>query len=344
MAEGGGSGRAASERGHADVTVIVVAYQSARVLPRCLDALAAQTVRPARILVVDNASTDGSAAVARARGADVIEAGNNLGFAAANNQAARAARTEWLALLNPDAYPEPRWLEELLEAAARWPGAALGSTQRDAADPARLDGVGDAYFFAGIPFRAGFGRIRPVPAEGEVFGPCAAAALWPREAFLALGGFEERFFCYGEDVDLAYRHRLRGGRCVQVPAAVVAHEGSGITGRRSDFTTYHGHRNRVWTYLRDTPPGLLALSFPLHLALSAYLAGRLAIAGQLRAYLRAQRDAWRGAAPFLAERRALHASARPVARALTYSPLALLRRAPKVWNTRAPLGDPPPGP
>ena len=325
----------ASSAASAAVTVVVVAYQSARVLPRCLEALAAQTVRPARVLVVDNASTDGSAALARADGAEVIEAGANLGFAAANNLAARAAQTEWLALLNPDAYPEPDWLEELLAATGRWPrAAAFGSTQRDAAEPARLDGVGDAYFFAGVPFRAGFGRARPVPPEGEVFGPCAAAALWRREAFLALGGFEERFFCYGEDVDLAYRHRLAGGSCVQAPRAVVHHEGSAITGRRSDFTTYHGHRNRVWTYLRDTPPGLLAASLPLHLLLNAYLAARLGLAGQLRAYLRSQRDAWGGARPFLAERRALHAQARPVARALTYSPLALLRRAPKVWNGR----------
>ena len=320
-------------------TVVVVAYQSARVLPRCLDAVAAQTRRAARLLVIDNASTDGSAAIARRHGAEVIEAGANLGFAAANNRAARIADTEWIALLNPDAYPEPDWLERLLAATERWPQAdAFGSTQRDAGDPARLDGIGDAYFFAGVPYRAGFGRVRPVPPEAQVFAPCAAACLWRRERFLALGGFEERFFCYGEDVDLGYRHRLAGGTSVQVPGAVVLHEGSGITGRRSDFTTYHGHRNRVWTYLRDTPPALLAASLPLHLALNLYLTARLALAGQLRPYLRAMRDAARGARPFLAERRALHAGhaghagAAPVARTLTYSPLALLRRAPKLWG------------
>ena len=282
---------------------------------------------------MDNASEDGAAAIARSFGAEVVEAGANLGFAAANNRAARLVDTDWIALLNPDAYPAPDWLERLLAATTRWPQAdAFGSTQRDAADPARLDGVGDAYFFAGVPFRAGFGRVRPVPPEGEVFAPCAAACLWRRERFLALGGFEERFFCYGEDVDLGYRHRLAGGVSVQVPDAVVLHEGSGITGRRSDFTTYHGHRNRVWTYLRDTLPGLLVASLPLHLALNAYLAVRLAVAGQLRPYLRAMRDAARGARPFLAERRALHRGAAPVAGTLTYSPLALIRRAPKLWG------------
>lgn len=320
-----------------DVTVVIVSYQAAAQLPRCLDALEAQTLAPARIMVVDNASQDGSADIAEAGGAEVIRAGTNLGFAAANNLAARRADTEWLALLNPDAYPDPDWLAQLLAAAARWPQAdAFGSTQLDAADETRLDGIGDAYFVAGVPYRAGFGRAATgIPAEGQVFGPCAAAALWRRERFLALGGFEERFFCYGEDVDLAYRQRLAGGTCVQAPAAVVRHEGSGITGRRSDFTTYHGHRNRVWTYLRDTPGALLVLSFPLHLALNLYLTARLALAGQLRPYLRAMRDAMRGARPFLAERRALHADAvstRRIARALTWSPIALFRRRAKTWR------------
>ena len=318
----------------APVTVIVVSYQAAAQLPRCLAALAAQTRPPVRVIVIDNASTDGSAEIAEAAGAEVIRADANLGFAAANNRAAATADTEWIAFLNPDAYAAPEWLERLLGAADRWPQAdAFGSTQLDANDPDRLDGIGDAYFFAGIPYRAGFGRSAwNLPPEGQVFGPCAAAALWRRTRFAALGGFEERFFCYGEDVDLAYRHRLAGGACVQVPDAVVHHEGSGITGRRSDFTTYHGHRNRVWTYLRDTPPRLLALSLPLHLVLGAYLAARLGLAGQLRPYLRAMRDAAKGAGPFLAERRALHADAAPVARALTWSPRALLRRRAKTWR------------
>lgn len=319
------------------VTVIVVAYEAEKQLPRCLCALAEQSISPAHVIVVDNASADDSAAIAEAAGVRVIRAGSNLGFAAANNLAAHEASTEWIAFLNPDAYAAPDWLERLLDATTRWPMAdAFGSTQIDANDKEKLDGIGDGYFFGGVPYRAGFGHPNQgLSLEGEVFGPCAAAALWRRETFLALGGFEERFFCYGEDVDLAYRHRLAGGHCVQVPDAVVAHEGSGITGRRSDFTTYHGHRNRIWTYLRDTPLPLLIVSLPVHLALNTYLIVRMAQVGQLSAYLRAMKDAVRGAKPFLTERKALHrgaASTGTIARALTWSPLALFRRHAKIWR------------
>ena len=121
---------------------------------------------------------------------------------------------------------------------------------------------------------------------------------------------------------------------MQVPDAVVLHEGSGITGRRSDFTTYHGHRNRIWTYLRDMPLALLLATAPLHLLANLYLIPRLAVAGVLRPYLRALRDGVRGAGPFLRERGSVHRNAAPIASALTWSPFALVRRRPKVWNVR----------
>ncbi len=327
------------------VTLVIVAFNARRCLAGCLDAVAAQRLRPAEIVVIDNASNDGSADLAAAHPSRprVVRSGINLGFAAACNLAAREARTEWLAFLNPDAYPEPSWLERLLDATRRHPGVdAFGSTQIDAYDPTRLDGVGDAYFFGGQPFRALHGKnANTLPDEGEVFAPCAAAALWRRERFLALGGFEERFFCYGEDVDLAYRHRLGGGRCVQVPDAVVRHEGSAITGRRSPFTVYHCQRNRVWAHLRDSPLTLLILSLPVFLLLNVALGGKATYHGQISAYLRAMRDAALGAGPFLRERRALHrgrSSTLKIARALTWSPLAMMRRRAKVWNVGAGAG------
>ena len=207
------------------VTIIIVNYNAGHKLARCLAHLAKQSCRNFETIVVDNGSTDDSIAAALADGAsfELIEAGKNLGFAAANNLAAKTARGEWLAFLNPDAYATPTWLEELLNAAERYPDAdAFGSTQYCAENPAKLDGAGDVYHIAGVPYRGHFGwPAAKLPAEGETFAACAAAALYRRKTFDALDGFDERFFCYGEDVDLGFRLRLRGGRTIQAPKAVV---------------------------------------------------------------------------------------------------------------------------
>ncbi|MBB4658960.1 glycosyltransferase family 2 protein [Parvularcula dongshanensis] len=318
------------------LSIIIINYNAGCRLKRCLAALARQSDPHFEVIVVDNASSDDSQEVVKSP-FRLVRSDDNLGFAAGCNLGVRHAASEWIAFLNPDAYPDARWVAELRSGMERFPGVdAFGSTQLTAGVEDQIDGLGDAYFVAGQPFRGGFGqrRVGSFP-EGEVFAPCAAAALWRRKTFVDLGGFEERFFCYGEDVDLGYRHRLAGGRCVQLRDAIVAHEGSGISGRHSAFTVYHGHRNRIWVFLRNTPLPILLVAFPAHILLNLLLVFQTARHGQGNAYLRAVRDAVRGADPFLSERRTLHADAVPwwrVARALTWSPLAVLRRSPKVWN------------
>src|SRR5262249_54470677 len=178
----------------------------------------------------------------------------------ANNLAARAAREcDAFALLNPDAIADPGWLEALLDAAARHPQAgAYASRMLLASEPERLDGAGDSYHTSGRAWRNGhLVRVDQWSAGGdEVFAPCAAAALYQRMAFEAVGGFDERYFCYFEDVDLGFRLRLKGYRPVYVPGAVVTHVSSGISGYRSDFAVYHCERNAVWTFLKNmaVPP------------------------------------------------------------------------------------------
>ncbi|MBC6983612.1 glycosyltransferase family 2 protein [Caulobacter sp. 17J80-11] len=316
------------------VSVLIVAYESGPVLARCLSALKAQTFQDFEILIADNGSRDGAAQTAAA--ADpalrLLEFGENLGFAEANNRAAQAARGRWLALLNPDAFAEPDWLEALVAAAEAQPDVrCFTSLQVAEHDPAVLDGAGDAMTLAGVPYRAGYGRARPerVPA-GEVFAACGAAMLVERALFLDVGGFDKAFFCYCEDMDLGYRLRLRGERVRLVPDAVVRHVGSSTLGARSDFALWHGVRNRLWTYVKNTPPLLLAVTFPLHAAAVAAL-----VAGSV---LKGERAAWRGLKAGLAglpaawrARKAVQAArlvgSLEIARALTWSPLKAAARA-----------------
>jgi N-acetylglucosaminyl-diphospho-decaprenol L-rhamnosyltransferase len=257
------------------VSVVIVAYQSGALLAEAVAGLAAQTFRDFEVILVDNASTDGAPqAVAAAYPAlTLIDAGSNLGFATANNLAARQAKGRWLALLNPDAMPEPGWLVELLAAAGRHADTlCFASLQLDAADLTRLDGAGDVMTSAGIPFRGGYHRKRPKTLpEGQVFSACGAAMLIDRELFLGLGGFDERFFCYCEDVDLGYRLRLAGEQARLAPLAVVRHVGSATLGVRSDFALFHGTRNRVWTFVKNTPGLMLWLTLPLHIGVTAGL-------------------------------------------------------------------------
>ena len=249
------------------VRVIIVAFQSGAFLQRCVDALSAQEGVAWECVVVDNGSTDGSVDALRVDARfTTLRAGTNLGFAAANNLGARGAETEWLALLNPDAFPRPGWLKALVEGAQEAGVDMAGGTQVFAGDPARLDGLGDGYSAYGLAWRMGFGHpVEDIPAAPyPVFGPCAAAALYRRRLWERVGGMDARFFCYHEDVDLALRMRRAGAQCVQVPGAVVDHVSSGIAGRASDFAVFHGTRNRMWTFAKSMPLSGLVLLGPLH--------------------------------------------------------------------------------
>jgi len=317
------------------VSVVVVTYQSAATLAGCLASLAAQGFRDFETLLVDNASTDGAAQAAAKADPTLRLIANktNRGFAGGVNDGARAARGRWIALLNPDAYAEPDWLEKLTAAARAHPDVrAFTSRQLMAQDPGRLDGLGDVMAASGFPFRGGYRGRDPGPQPvGEVFSACGAAMLIERALFLELGGFDERLFCYCEDVDLGYRLRLAGERVLVIPEAIVRHEGSASTGGpRSDFAAFHGARNRLWVYVKDTPPALLWLTLPLHIATTALLFARHATRGELKAPWRGLMAGLAGLSEALAARRETQARRKvgslAIAAAMTWNPLDLLLR------------------
>jgi GT2 family glycosyltransferase len=282
---------------------------------------------------VDNGSTDGCVDLfAQKENIRVIRLERNLGFAAANNRGVEAADTTWVALLNPDAFPRPTWLEELLKAAQRHPDAAsIGSTQWMHNRPGFLDGAGDVYHACGIAYRRFTGRLGPAPGEGEVFSACAAAALYRRGAFLEAGGFDERLFCYGEDVDLGFRLRAIGYRCVQAQLAEVVHIGSSAAGRHSEFQIYYSVRNRIWVYMKNVPGPYVWLLAPYFL-FGAVLHGlSLTRRGRAGAFLRACVDAMRSAGAVWKDRAAVQAARRvragKILRAFTWSPFRLFARS-----------------
>jgi GT2 family glycosyltransferase len=283
------------------VSVIIVNWNGERFLERCLIALMNQTVKPHEIILLDNASSDGSLEIARRFPiVRLLSRDQNTGFARGNNLAIEAAskESEWIALINPDAFAEPHWLEALLVAAESNPGFdVFGSKLINAGDTKLLDGAGDAYHMSGLVWRMGHGSSVPTSAENEceVFSPCAAAALYRRSALREMGGFDEDYFCYVEDVDLGFRLRLAGYRCLYVPQSVAHHVGSGTTGgQHSDFAMYHGHRNLVWTFVKDMPGILFWLLLPLHVLLNLVSIIWFALRGQGDVIWRAKQDALLG--------------------------------------------------
>ncbi|MBO6796530.1 glycosyltransferase family 2 protein [Maricaulis sp.] len=318
-----------------EFSVLIVAYRSQGTIDRCLDALARQTVRPAQVLLLENGSPHGERLdeTTLPDWVQFIASDENLGFAGGNNKLAREVICEWVVLLNPDAYPHPDWLEQIEKATRRMPDVNLfGSTQYVADQDGVFDGCGDVYHAAGLAYRAEYGkRLTAPPPTGRVFAGCGAALAVRRQTWDALGGFDEHFFCYNEDVDLGYRARLLGWHTVQLADAKVDHLGYGSSGRRSEFATYYGVRNRLWVFLRNTPGWGLILLAPGHVLATLALWLSAARFGQFRLFGRAIRDGLRDWPRIRRERKALQAqrtvSVRDVLSAMTWNPLALLTRA-----------------
>ena len=195
-----------------------------------------------------------------------------------------------------------------------------------------LDGLGDVMSITGIPYRGGYlSPDRGQAWEGEVFSPCGAAMMIDRALFQAIGGFDEAFFCYGEDVDLGYRLQLAGEPTLLVPTATIHHVGSASTGgRKSEFAVFHGSRNRFWVLFKNTPGLLLPLVVPLHLL--ALIAIYLRRENRPHAGLiwRAVKAAFAGAPEMFRKRRSVQGMRRAsfwqVASAMTWNPMDLARR------------------
>jgi GT2 family glycosyltransferase len=304
------------------VAAVVVNWNAGETLGRCLEALDRQSRRPDAVVVVDNGSDRAPLVAVESYfpGARLLSPGTNLGFAGGNNLAIRElSGYDWIALVNPDAFPEPGWLEALLAAARRRPEFSFFASRLVLADaPDRLDGAGDIYHVSGLAWRRWHGRSQgeAAAAEEEVFSPCAAAAVYRRDALEAVGSFDEAFFCYFEDIDLSFRLRLAGHRCLYVGGAVARHVGSATTGVGSDFAVYHGHRNLVWTYLKNMPGWLFWRYLPQHILLNILSIFRYTARGKGRVVLSAKRDALRQVRRVLEQRRKIQQDRRVEPRAV----------------------------
>lgn len=260
------------------VSVIVLNYNGKQYLDACIASLEAQTFRDFELLMVDNASTDGSVQLLEERYEGkfrMIFNAENLGFAEGNNVALRVARGDFVIFLNNDTTLESDWLAELLKAAEAYPEAGMFASQiRSFSQPEILDTVGIVLYPDGMS--RGLGRLEPAEAYSEpleVFAPSGCAAMFRREVLDRIGGFDGDFFAYCEDTDLGMRARLAGWTCRYVPTARVYHHYSGTSGKYSPFKAFLVERNHLWVLVKLFPMRMILMS-PWHTlrryALQAY--------------------------------------------------------------------------
>ncbi|MBI4454418.1 MAG: glycosyltransferase family 2 protein [Acidobacteria bacterium] len=247
------------------VSVVVLNHNGLHYLEDCLASLDAQTYQPLEIILVDNGSTDGSVDLVKGcyRGVRLLCLKENVGFAAGNNYGFRVARGNYVALLNNDAIAAPDWVEKLVQAGERYPEYAMfGSKILRHEAPERLDKVGHLMYWDGQNKGRGSGELdgHPFDQATEIFFPDGCAALYRRSLLEDVGGFDEKFFAYGDDADLGIRARLRGWKAYYVPVARVWHRRSGTAGLYSPQKIFWIERNRFWLAVKNFPLALLIAS------------------------------------------------------------------------------------
>ncbi len=252
------------------VTIIVVNWNGRHHLEPCLSALQAQSYPDREIVVVDNGSTDGSGEYVAAHFPEVrlIRAPSNLGFAAANNLAIHESQGAYVALINNDAYAETDWLENMVWVAEEDRTIGMIACKMLFADrPTLINSTGVCVDRAGIAWDRAGGEpnIDRTTDPIEIFGPCGGAALYRRSLLDAIGLFDEEFFMYLEDVDLAWRARRAGWRCYYVPTAQVRHQHSASAGEGSPFKSFQLGRNKIWLLVKNYPVRELWRYIPLML-------------------------------------------------------------------------------
>lgn len=250
------------------ISVVIPNWNGKKFLADCLDSLLKETYDKVEIIIVDNGSKDGSVEFLETSYPQVklVKFAENTGFSVAVNAGIMASSGEFIALLNNDTVVEPSWLSEMIKIMHEHPEVGSTGCKMLAYDDRKLlDGAGDGYRRGGLPGRIGHREID----QGQfdelryILGPCGGAALYRRTMLEDIGLFDEDYFAYLEDVDIALRAQSAGYKSLYVPTAIMYHLGCGTTG-----SGYHplvvrlSAQNNINTIVKNIPFPLLLKFLP----------------------------------------------------------------------------------
>ncbi len=253
------------------VSVIIPNYRGRDCLEDCLKSLREQENRDFEVIVVDNASHDGSVELVREKFPECVLVclEDNFGFSRAVNEGLRVSKAPYCLLLNNDTVSDPKMVGSLLNTIESDPKIfSVAAKMLQLKNPELIDGAGDLYCSFGWAFARGKGQSRSrYSKRRDIFASCGGAALYRRSILDEIGWFDEFHFAYLEDVDIGYRARIMGYRNVYEPEAVVYHLGSAVTGSRyNEFKVRISARNNIYIIMKNMPTLQIILNLPLLLA------------------------------------------------------------------------------
>jgi GT2 family glycosyltransferase len=286
-------------------SVVIPSYNGRHLLERCLDSIARhrprERGRSIEIIVSDDGSTDGTVQWLRDRHPDVRVVGGavNQGFCAAANAGMAAARGPFIQLLNNDTEVTAGWIEAGLAPFADMTVGAVAPLVLVTSEPDRVDSAGDSYSLIGWPTKRGHGqpasRFAGRPFE-EVFGASGSSAFYRTRALGRTGGYDPLYGSYYEDIDLSFRLRWAGYRCVFASGCRILHDVSASYDHANERLQRRMSRNAELVFWANLPASVLAIAVVPHAGfVAAQAAWRLA-RGRLRPFLQGKCDAlqaWR---------------------------------------------------
>jgi GT2 family glycosyltransferase len=281
------------------VSIIIAHHNKKEFLEKCLSSLLRQTYQTIEIILVDNGSTDGSVDYIKRKfpSVKIVRCKENLGFAKANNIGIKEAKGDLIATLNNDTEVVPNWIYELVKVINSGEKVGMCSSKiLFMKNPTMINSTGINVSRSGACWDRGMSEydIGQYQSVENVFGPCGCAAMYKREMLEEIGLFDEDFYAYAEDVDLAFRGRLAGWECLYVPKAVVYHLHGGTAGYNSDYTVYYGDRNIIWNAFKNFPKWILITSLPFIIGRNLAVIPYYILKGNALIILKSKIDAIKG--------------------------------------------------